>query len=151
MSGVRVEAATSADVPRLLPMVAEYWRYEAIEGFDAAKLSRLLTRVCDDPRLGRVWIATVDGADAGYLLAVFVFSLEFQGLSAEIDEFCVMPTYRGTGIGAQLLAEAEKVFREEGCTNVSLQIGRANEQARKFYRGRGFEDRAGYELVSKML
>jgi ribosomal protein S18 acetylase RimI-like enzyme len=107
--------------------------------------------VCDDPRLGRVWIATVDGVDAGYLLAVFVFSLEFQGMSAEIDEFCVMPEHRGAGIGAQLLAAAEQDFRAAGCTNVSLQIGRANEAARKFYRGRGFEDRAGYELVSKML
>jgi GNAT superfamily N-acetyltransferase len=151
MNTVQILAATRADVPRLLPLVAEYWRYEAIPGFEATRITQLLTRVCDDPRLGRVWIATVDGADAGYLLAVFVFSLEFQGMSAEIDEFCVMPAHRGAGVGAQLLAAAEQDFRAAGCTNVSLQIGRANEAARKFYRGRGFEDRAGYELVSKML
>ena len=45
----------------------------------------------------------------------------------------------------------EAQFRLEGCTNVSLQLGRSNEAARKFYRQHGFEDRAGIELVSKML
>jgi ribosomal protein S18 acetylase RimI-like enzyme len=32
-----------------------------------------------------------------------------------------------------------------------LQLGRSNEAARSFYRQHGFEDRAGFELVSKML
>ena len=148
---VKIRAAVRADVQPLLPLVAEYWRFEAIEGFDTVKLTQLLTRVCEDARLGRAWIANVNGADVGYLLAVYVFSLEFQGLSAEIDEFFVLPKYRGYGVGASLLTTAELEFRNAGCAIVSLQIGRANEAARKFYRGQGFEDRAGYELVSKML
>jgi len=32
-----------------------------------------------------------------------------------------------------------------------LQLGRSNEAARNFYRRHGFDDRAGYELVSKSL
>ncbi len=150
-TSVAIHTATRSDVPRMVPLVAEYWRFEAIEGFSAVNVTQLLTRVCDDARLGRAWIATYDGTDVGYLLAVFVFSLEYQGLTAEIDEFFVLPKYRGYGVGAHLLTSAEREFRTEGCTNVSLQIGRANEAARRFYRGHGFDDRAGYELVSKML
>jgi GNAT superfamily N-acetyltransferase len=143
--------ATVEDIDALLPMVEQYWRFENIEGFDPARMRALLTRVLDDASLGRVWIARVYGEPAGYLLAVYVFSLEYQGLTAEIDEFYVIPEHRSLGIGAGMLAAAEAQFRIEECTNVSLQLGRSNEEARKFYRRHGFDDRDGYELVSKVL
>jgi GNAT superfamily N-acetyltransferase len=146
-----IQAATVEDIDSLLPMVEQYWRFENIEGFDPARMRGLLTRVLEDASLGRAWIARIYGEPAGYLLAVYVFSLEYQGITAEIDEFYVIPPHRGLGIGASMLAAAEAQFRIEGCTNVSLQLGRSNEAARKFYQQHGFEDRAGFELVSKML
>jgi GNAT superfamily N-acetyltransferase len=133
-------------------MIQQYWRFEAIEGFDAARVSSLLEQVLgDDTTLGRAWIAAVDGEPAGYLLAVFVFSLEFQGITAEIDELFVVDRFRGLGLGGQLLDAAEAHFRDSGCTHVALQIGRDNEAARAFYQRRGFAGRNGYELVSKPL
>jgi GNAT superfamily N-acetyltransferase len=150
-STTSVHAATVEDIGALLPMVEQYWRFENIEGFDPAKMRTLLTRVLEDASLGRAWIARVYGEPAGYLLAVYVFSLEHQGITAEIDEFFVIPQHRSLGLGAGLLAAAEAQFRIEECTNVSLQLGRSNEAARKFYRQHGFDDRAGFELVSKML
>lgn len=148
---IHTRPATAEDLDALLPMVEQYWRFEAIEGYEVGRMRRLLGRVLDDASLGRAWVATVYGEPAGYLLAVYVFSLEHQGVTAEIDEFFVVPQHRGLGLGAKMLAAAETQFRAEGCTNVSLQIGRSNEDARRFYRSHGFEDRAGYELVSKML
>jgi GNAT superfamily N-acetyltransferase len=148
---VQIQTATADDLDVLLPMVEQYWKFEAIEGFDAARIRKLLTRVFDDASLGRAWIARVYNESAGYLLAVYVFSLEHQGLTAEIDEFFVLPQHRGLGLGSQMLAAAESQFRIEGCTNVSLQLGRSNEDARRFYRQNGFEDRDGFELVSKNL
>jgi ribosomal protein S18 acetylase RimI-like enzyme len=149
--GMNIYAAGPTDVEVLLPMVEQYWRFEAIEGFDATRMRKLLTRVLEDDHLGRAWVATVYGEPAGYLLAVYVFSLEFQGVTAEIDEFFVVPAHRGLGLGHQMLDIAETQFRVEGCTNVSLQLGRSNEAARRFYRSNGFEDRAGFDLVSKKL
>ena len=146
-----IHSATVDDIDALLPMVEQYWRFENIEGFDPGRVRALLTRVLEDASLGRAWIARVYGEPAGYLLAVYVFSLEHQGVTAEIDEFYVIPQHRGLGIGASMLAAAEAQFRIEACTNVSLQLGRSNEAARKFYRQHGFEDRAGFELVTKVL
>jgi ribosomal protein S18 acetylase RimI-like enzyme len=147
----KVRPATAADVPALVTLVENYWRFEAIEGFDAMRVAGLLERVIADPALGRTWLASVDGEPAGYLLAVYVFSLEHQGLTAEIDELFVAPHFRGHGLGKMLLAAGEETFRAAGCTNVSLQIGRDNAAARAFYRGNGYEDRAGFELVDKSL
>jgi GNAT superfamily N-acetyltransferase len=148
---VEMRPASPQDIVQLLPLVEQYWRFEAIEGFDAARISALLERVMNDSSLGHVWLATAGSLPAGYLLAVYVFSLEHQGLTAEIDEFFVLPAFRGTGLGRGLLRMAEEQFRERGCTSVALQIGRDNEAARAFYRSQGYADRAGFELVDKML
>jgi GNAT superfamily N-acetyltransferase len=148
---VQIQTATADDLDVLLPMVEQYWKFEAIEGFDPTRVRALLARVFEDASLGRAWLARVYNEPAGYLLAVYVFSLEHQGLTAEIDEFFVLPQHRGLGLGARMLAAAEAQFRIEGCTNVSLQLGRSNEAARRFYRQNGFEDREGFELVSKNL
>src|ERR1700741_2641872 len=148
---INIRPAAPEDVGDLLPMVEQYWRFEAIEGFDPTRIPGILGRGPEDASLGRVWLSTVYGEPAGYLLAVYVFSLEHKGLTAEIDEVFIHPQHRGLGLGAPLAAAPETQFRSEGCTNVPLQIGRSNEEARRFYRSHGFEDRAGYELVSKML
>ena len=38
-----------------------------------------------------------------------------------------------------------------GCTNVALQLGKGNDGARVFYRAHGYNERAGFELLDKML
>jgi GNAT superfamily N-acetyltransferase len=148
---IQINLATPRDSTALVPLVEQYWRFEAIEGFDAARVAALLEQVLADPSLGRAWMATVAGEPAGYLLAVFVFSLEYQGLTAEIDELFVAYPHRKLGLGGRLLDAAESHFRSSGCTHVALQIGRDNEAARAFYQRRGFSGRNGFELVSKPL
>jgi GNAT superfamily N-acetyltransferase len=148
---VDIRSATGADVRALVDLVEQYWKFEAIEGFDAVRIAALFQRMASQPGLGQAWIATADGEPAGYLLAVYVFSLEYQGLTAEIDELFVLPRFRRFGLGAKLLAAAEAAFRDGGCTVAFLQIGRDNAAARAFYRGHGYADRAGFELVDKKL
>ncbi len=148
---IRIRPSTPQDLEPMVSMVEQYWRFESLDEFDRTAIGTLLRRVMDDPRLGQGWLATVDGTPAGYLLAVFVFSLEFKGLTAEIDELFITPEYRNLGLGAGLLSAAEAEFRARGCTNVFLQLGRRNDTAREFYRRHGFSERAGFELVDKML
>lgn len=146
-----IRPATTSDIPALLTLVEEYWRFEDIAGFDAALVGRELARVCEDSRLGSAWIAYARNDAVGYLIAVYVHSLEHLGLTAEIDEFFVLPSARSRGIGNALLQLAEAEFVRRGCTNVSLQLGRGNDRARVFYRAHGYEDRSGFELIEKML
>ena len=146
-----IRPITANDVPELLALVEQYWLFEDIAGFERASVAKQLQRLCGDPRLGAGWIAHDGKQPAGYLLAVYVFSLEHLGLTAEIDEFFVLPSCRGRGVGAQLLRMAEAEFARTNCTNVSLQLGRGNEAAREFYRRNGYSDRAGFELLDKGL
>ena len=148
---VNIRPITAADIPDMLPLVEQYWIFEDIAGYDASRIGRELLRLCDDPRLGAGWLAEEEGRPVGYLLAVFVFSLEHLGLTTEIDEFFLLPSARGHGAGSALLAavEAESIRRE--CRNISLQLGRGNETARDFYRRQGYSERSGFELHDKML
>lgn len=146
-----VRPAVAGDIPALLPLVEQYWAFEDITGFDRTRVGTELERLFADPRLGAGWLAETNGKPAGYLLAVYVFSLEHLGLTAEIDELFVLPSCRGQGAGSRLLKAAEARFVRMKCANVSLQLGRDNESAREFYRRHGYSDRAGFELLDKML
>ena len=146
-----IRPLTVGDIPALLRLVEEYWICEYIAGFDPASVTAQLERLLADPALGSGWIAGAGHDAAGYLIAVYVFSLEHLGLTAEIDEFFVLPSFRGREIGSELLEAAEAEFVRRGCTNVSLQIGRENDRARAFYREHGYGERAGFELLDKML
>lgn len=148
---VDIRPMTSKDIPAMLPLVEQYWIFEDITGFDAARVTKELQRFCADPTLGNGWIACVKDQVVSYLLAVYVFSLEHLGLTAEIDEFFVLPSARGKGLGDELLELAEAEFIRRGCTNVALQLGKGNDGARVFYRAHGYEERAGFELLDKML
>ena len=146
-----IRPVAAADIPVLVPLVEQYWIFEDIEGFDAARVGREIGTLLADPRLGSSWIARVKGQAVGYLLAVYVFSLEHLGLTAEIDEFFVLPSARDKKVGEELLRLAEAEFVRRDCTNVSLQLARGNERARAFYRRQGYGERAGFELLDKML
>lgn len=149
---MHIRRASRADVPALLPLVAEYWEFEGLGGFDGARLGAELGRLLDEPSRGIVLLASRDDGDdapLGYLIMVYVFSLEHAGVTAEVDECFVRPSGRGRGAGTRLLAEAEAECRRIGCSNISLQVGRGNASAREFYRERGYVSRAGYELLEK--
>ena len=146
-----IKKATESDIQDILPLVKEYWDFENIDGFEPERVSVQLRRLLTEPSIGGGWIAMDDGGAAGYLLAVYVFSLEHLGLTAEIDEFFMLPSHRGLGIGKKLLMAAEAEFFRIGCTNVSLQLSRKNESARNFYHHFQYLDRSGYELLDKTL
>jgi ribosomal protein S18 acetylase RimI-like enzyme len=146
-----IRPVAEKDIPALLPLVEQYWIYEDIAHFNAARVAKELGRMCADEALASGWIAFTRGQAVGYLLAVYVFSLEHLGLTAEIDEFFVLPSARGRKIGGELLRLAEAEFVRRGCTHASLQLGRGNERARVFYRAHGYGERAGFELLDKRL
>lgn len=148
---MQIRAAVASDIPPLLALVRRYWEFEEIAGFEALRIELLLQRLLTDRALGRVWVADAGGALCGYLVVVFVVSLEHQGLMGEIDEFFVMPQMRRSGIGGQLLDAAEAALRAEGCVRLQLQLSVSNEAARLFYSGRGYRARADYELLDKPL
>jgi GNAT superfamily N-acetyltransferase len=141
--------ATPADCAGIASLVREYWAFEDIAGFEAAGVALLLKGFLAKPECGVCFVAGSQAAPQGYLLAVYLFSLEHGGTMAEIDELFVLPAARSSGLGAQLLQSATSHMAERGIVRIQLQLGRANERARLFYARHGFVPRTGYELMDK--
>ena len=57
---------------------------------------------------------------------------------AELMNLAVLPSFRGKGIGGELLAKLCKEAAKRGCTGVVLEVASRNETAKKLYEKQGF-------------
>jgi ribosomal protein S18 acetylase RimI-like enzyme len=148
---MRVRPAAMGDISGIASLVERYWEFESIGGFDRTRVETLLGQLLAEPERGACWVAEAESRLCGYLLAVFMFSLEHGGMMAEIDEVCVSTEFRSAGIGSLLVARAERDLSERGLVRLQLQLGVDNDRARHFYERHGFSRRSGYVLLDKPL
>jgi len=151
MSEIKIRRAKKNDIAILLPLIHAYWSFEGIHHFQQDLVTHQLLRLFTESHLGSCWLSITNNVAVGYLLAVYVFSLENFGLTAEIDELFILSQYRRKGVGKALLETAELEFMRVGCTSISLQVSRENEAARSFYHRNGYLDRSHFELLEKDL
>jgi GNAT superfamily N-acetyltransferase len=148
-TGNIVRRTTPADIPAMMPVIAQYWAFEQIEHFDPAHTESLLRELLTDSPFGAAWVAERGGRLAGYLVSTFTFSIEYGGKTADIDEFFVIPAARRHGCGSALFKAAEEYLAANGFCHWQLQIAHDNEQARAFYARRGFAPRDRYDLMDR--
>lgn len=146
-----IENMNLGNLDAVVPLIREYWAYEGISGFDESKISDLLGRLVTNKSLGSVFLAKKDERIVGYLISVYVFSLEFGGIISEIDELYVASEARKHGVGRLLIKAAEQTAIAKNCQYISLQISKSNGIARQLYLSNGFVDRLGFELLVKPL
>jgi ribosomal protein S18 acetylase RimI-like enzyme len=147
---MEIRLAAVGDAAAIAALVERYWVFESIGGFDRQRIEALLRDLLSAPERGACWVVEGEGRLCGYLLAVFMFSLEHGGLMAEIDELFVSPEMRSAGVGTLLVAAAERDLAGRGLVRLQLQLAVDNERARLFYERRGFLPRS-YELLDKPL
>lgn len=87
----------------------------------------------------RVLVAREDG-----IVGLVTFDIEQVRYEQDVDRgivenLYVDPDRRGSGLGAELLAAAEKRLREAGVDVISLEAMADNVAARRFYRAQGYE------------
>src|SRR5882672_11291238 len=122
-----VRLAALADVAAIATLAERYWEFEGIGGFDRPRIESILGTLISAPQLGACWVAEAEGRLCGYLLAVFMLSLEHGGLMAEIDEVFVSPEMRSAGLGSLLVATTERDLAQRGVRRLQLQMGAGNE------------------------
>lgn len=129
------------DLPDLVKLARAYWSFEKITGFRPNRYQRIATRILKNASLGRIWIALEGDRLIGYLIVVFLMSLEYGGMAAEIDELYVDGSERGGGVGKALLRAAGRELLQKGVVQVSLRVGKSNSKGIRFYKNLGFRQR----------
>jgi len=138
---INLRCARSADLEKLLPLMAAFNRDDGIP-FRRALVAGGLRRLLRERRLGIVVVA--DSGDRkrldGYAIGTFGFDLEFAGPDAFLTELYVRAERREHGLGARLLEAVTSGLRDAGARAVTLLVRPENVAARRLYGSAGFEE-----------
>lgn len=81
-----------------------------------------------------------DETVVGYAILVPYYSNEYGGEILYLDEFLVLPEYRGKGLGRTFLEQLKVLAAEQGMVRICLEVHAENGRAAKLYERAGFED-----------
>ena len=80
------------------------------------------------------------GVDGGRLVATVMAG--YDGHRGWLNYLAVAPDRQRTGLGRQMVEEAEKLLRGLGCPKINLQVRRSNAGVSEFYQKLGFSEDA---------
>ncbi len=148
-AGFEVELALAgeAELPALLPLIAEYHAFEGVASTPADRETAVRT-LLTHPEFGAIWLVRADDRIAGYIALCRGFSIEFNGFDAFVDEFYLAAEFRGHGIGTRVLRLIRAEASARGINALHLEVARDNAPARALYRKAGFEARDKYLLMT---
>ncbi len=133
---IRLRSATLDDVPHVLPRTRALNAHEGIQITDAL-LETALRHLLANPDLGGVWLVEADSAPIGYAIVTFGYDLEFGGRDAYLTELWIDEPSRGTGAGAEALAQLDGELRQRDIRALHLQV-RPENPALRLYQRMGF-------------
>jgi ribosomal protein S18 acetylase RimI-like enzyme len=134
-----VRTATEADLPRLVPMMVDFNRHEAID-WTYERGERALRQLLSSAELGLVGLGEVDEVTCGYFVVTFGYDLEWNGRDAFLTELYLLPEARGRGLGRLLLGAAEASAVARGTRALHLMVRPENAAALTLYLHSGFKE-----------
>ncbi len=134
--GITIRHATRADSAAMADLVTQL-AYPTTQDVVASRLEGLESE-------GQAVLVAVEGGSAQvvglatmFVRRVIVDDSPFARLAALV----VAEGERGRGVGRALVAEVERLAREQGCSSIEVTSGDHRPDAHRFYRALGFEER----------
>ena len=100
---------------------------------------KLFEEFISDENLGRSYLIFVDNEIIGYTIITYVFSFEYKGKIAFIDEMYIKETYRGKGIGSEIIKFIKNECHKLKLKLIYLEVENHNLKAQKLYIANDFE------------
>ncbi|MEC5167271.1 ribosomal protein S18 acetylase RimI-like enzyme [Flavobacterium sp. PL11] len=135
---IQFKCLAIADIETIIEMMQDFY---AIDNYpiDIELSKSLFHEFLADKNLGKAWLILLDNKIVGYVILTFIFSFEYQGKIAFLDELYLSQKARGKGIGRKtisfILAESKKLALKL----IYLEIENHNQNAQKLYIASGFE------------
>ena len=140
-----IRNVVSRDFDQVFGLLKQLWSYKELDYEAMKKVFEEKLRATD-----HFFIAALYGPQiVGFCSLTVKQNLWVQGLLGNVDEMIVEESYRGKGIGRQLLQRITEIAIENNCKRLELESSFHREQAHTFYMELGFEKRA--YLFSKEL
>ena len=127
-----------SDIETVVLMMQEFY---AIDNYpidvDISKI--LLTQFITNKTLGKAWLIIFNDEIVGYIILTFVFSFEYQGKIAFVDELYVTEKARGKGIGSKAIEFVKVQSHKLSLKLIYLEVESHNKKAQNLYIANGFE------------
>ena len=144
ISITRVDLGSSAHRRAVLDLLNQYASSAAGRGspLEPEVLQQLPTVLQQQPHY-RGWLAWANQEETNEaigLINAFCGVSTFRAMPLlNIHDIFVRPDWQNRGVAKQMLAEAERIARHEGCCKLTLEVLEHNAPAMAAYRGFGFD------------
>ena len=138
MNEITIESADTQEIGPLLGLFERQHREHHIIR-SQEELHAVLVALERQPEEGFVLSANCQGSPVGVAYAARILSLEHGGWSGWLEEFYVLPDWRGKGVGSQLLAAVLAVATERGWAALDLEVDAGHRRAIPLYQRNRFE------------
>jgi GNAT superfamily N-acetyltransferase len=98
-------------------------------------------RTLIDSRSGQALVAEAGGVLAGVAVVHMMQPIHVDAAWALLSALVVDEAHRSSGVGARLLAAAERFALENGCTQLELSSSATRTRAHRFYEQNGYREK----------
>ncbi|WP_298135946.1 N-acetyltransferase [Flavobacterium sp.] len=135
---VQFKSLETSQIESITSMMQDFY---AIDNYpiDIEVSKQLFQEFISNEHLGKAWLIYSENELVGYVILTFVFSFEYQGKIAFIDELYLKESARGKGIGAKRLQFIKEQIPKLSLKLLYLEVEHHNENAQKLYLANDFE------------
>ena len=127
-----------ANIEIITQMMQDFY---AIDNYpiDVEKSKKLFQEFITNENLGKSWLIFSENEIVGYIILTFIFSFEYGGKIAFIDELFIKETARGKGIGKEAIQFIQGEVSKLSLKLLYLEVETHNENAQKLYLAHDFK------------
>ena len=126
------------DISTITQMMQDFY---AIDNYpiDVEVAKNLFQEFISNEHLGKSWLIYSENEIVGYIILTFIFSFEYGGKIAFVDELFIKETARGKGIGKEAIQFIQREVPKLSLKLLYLEVEPHNENAQKLYLAHDFE------------
>lgn len=114
--------------------------FYAIDNYpmDVEVAKNLFQEFITNEHLGKSWLIYSENEIVGYIILTFIFSFEYGGKIAFVDELFIKETARGKGFGKEAIQFIQQEVPKLSLKLLYLEVEPHNENAQKLYLAHDF-------------
>ena len=127
-----------SDISIITQMTQDFY---AIDNYpmDVEVAKTLFQEFISNEHLGKSWLIYSENEIVGYIILTFIFSFEYGGKIAFVDELFIKETARGKGFGKEAIQFIQQEVPKLKLKLLYLEVEPHNENAQKLYLAHDFE------------
>ena len=127
-----------SDISIITKMMQDFY---AIDNYpmDVEVAKKLFQEFISNEHLGKSWLMYSENEIVGYIILTFIFSFEYGGKIAFVDELFIQETARGKGFGKEAIQFIQQEVPKLSLKLLYLEVEPHNENAQKLYLAHDFE------------